>query len=89
MIKGDTNEENGSCRSFCGRYGFANTFNFDLGLKYFVSLSQLDKGKFNENECKEKLLECYTSGYGEVTIGSIIEMAREKGFIYKGSSEGS
>lgn len=70
-------------------FAIANTFNFDLGLKYFVSLSQLDKGRFNENECKEKLLECYTSGYGEVTIGSIIEMAREKGFIYKGSSEGS
>lgn len=69
------------------RVGFAiaNTFNYDLGVKYFLALSQLDKDKYDESKCIEKLQECYMSGKGEVTLGSIIEMARNRGF--KGSSE--
>ena len=69
------------------RVGFAiaNTFNYDLGIKYYKALSQLDKDKYDESKCIEKLQECYTSGRGDVTLGTIVEMARGKG--YKGSSE--
>ena len=69
------------------RVGFAiaSTFNYDLGVKYFLALSRLDSGKFDEEACIEKLQECYTSGTGEITLGTIVEMARKKGF--KGSSE--
>ena len=73
------------------RVGFAiaNTFNYDLGLKYFIELSCLDKQKFNKEECVDKLLECYNKGTGEVTFGTIVDMAQKKGYRFKGSSEDS
>ena len=60
-----------------------------MGLKYYLQLSSLDRDKFNEGECANKLVECYKSGTGEVTFGTIVDMARKKGYIVKGSSEGS
>lgn len=71
------------------RVGFAiaSTFNYDLGVKYFLAFSRLDADKYDESKCIEKLQECYTSGRGDVTLGTIVEMARSKGF--KGSSEDS
>ena len=69
------------------RVGFAiaNTFNYDIGVKYYIAFSKLDTDKFDEAKCIEKLQECYMSGRGEITLGTIVEMARSKG--YKGSSE--
>lgn len=69
------------------RVGFAlaNSFNYDLGEKYFLAFSKMDADKFEENKCIEKLQECYINGRGDVTLGTIVEMARSKGF--KGSSE--
>lgn len=71
------------------RVGFAiaNTFNYDIGLKYFIKLSQLDPDKYNENNCVEKLMECYRTGNGTITIATIIDMACSKGYIHRGSSE--
>lgn len=73
------------------RVGFAiaSTFNYDLGLKYFLALSRLDQGKYNEDQCISKLQECYMTGSGDVTLGTIIDMAQKKGYDYKGSSEDS
>lgn len=69
------------------RVGFAlaNSFNYDLGIKYFLAFSKMDADKYDESKCIEKLKECYTGGKGDVTLGTIVEMARSKGF--KGSSE--
>lgn len=69
------------------RVGFAlaNSFNYDLGVRYFLAFSKMDADKFDESKCIEKLQECYTNGRGDVTLGTIVEMARSKG--YKGSSE--
>ena len=69
------------------RVGFAlaNTFNYDLGVKYFLAFSKMDADKYDERKCIEKLQECYINGRGDVTLGTIVEMARSKGF--KGSSE--
>lgn len=69
------------------RVGFAlaNSFNYDLGIKFFLAFSKMDADKYDESKCIEKLKECYTSGRGDVTLGTIVEMARSKGF--KGSSE--
>ena len=43
--------------------------------------------KYNENNCIEKLKECYRTGNGTITIATIIDMACAKGYIHKGSSE--
>lgn len=71
------------------RVGFAiaNTFNYDLGEKYFLAFCKLDKGKYDQAACIDKLQECYMKGNGDITLGTIVEMARKKG--YKGSSEDS
>ena len=71
------------------RVGFAiaSTFNYDIGLKYYMKLSKLDPDKYNENNCIEKLKECYRTGNGTITIATIIDMACAKGYIHKGSSE--
>ena len=69
------------------RVGFAlaNSFNYDLGVRYFLAFSKMDADKYNESKCIEKLQECYLNGRGDVTLGTIVEMARSKG--YKGVSE--
>lgn len=69
------------------RVGFAlaNSFNYDLGAKYFLAFSKMDADKYDESKCIEKLQECYMNGRGDVTLGTVVEMARSKG--YKGSSE--
>lgn len=66
-------------------FALANTFNFDLAVKYYTAFSKLDADIYNEKECIEKLRECFINGRGDVTLGTIIEMARSKGF--KGSSK--
>ena len=47
----------------------------------------MDPDKYNEDKCIEKLIECYKTGNGSVTIATIIDMACAKGYIHKGSSE--
>lgn len=73
------------------RVGFAiaGTFNYDLGLKYYLDLCKLDGAKYDEAKSIEKLQECYMKGTGEISLGTIIEMARQKGYVFKGSSEDS
>lgn len=67
-------------------FAIANTFNYDLGLKYFLEFSKMDKGKYNEFESIKKLQNCYNTGRGDVGIGTIIDMAQKKGYKIKGSS---
>ena len=73
------------------RVGFAiaSTFNYDLGLKYYLELCKLDGIKYDEEESIKKLKECYIHGSGDIKLGTIIEMAQKKGYQYKGSSEDS
>lgn len=58
----------------------ANTFTFDIGLKYFIKLSRLDGAKFNEVYCGNFLMNCYETRNGSVSFASIIHMANEKGY---------
>ena len=60
----------------------ANSFTYDVGEKYFLQLSQLDKSKYNEVECKNILIDCYENSRGEINFNSIIHLASEKGFKY-------
>ena len=73
------------------RVGFAiaSTFNYDLGLKYYLELCKLDGIKYDEQKSIKKLQECYLHGSGDIKLGTIIEMAQKQGYRYKGSSEDS
>lgn len=61
----------------------ANTFTYDIGLKYFIKLSKLDDAKFNEIHCTNFLINCYESKNGNVNFASIIHLANEKGYKTK------
>ncbi|MGC4128690.1 MAG: BT4734/BF3469 family protein [Bergeyella sp.] len=61
-------------------FGISNTFNFDLGKKYFIELSKMDGVKFNESECLTLLEECYYNSKGAINFNTIIHLAKEKGY---------
>jgi hypothetical protein len=61
----------------------ANTFTYDIGLKYFTKLSKLDSGKYNEIHCTNFLINCYETRNGNVNFASIIHIANEKGYKTK------
>lgn len=61
----------------------ANSFTYDIGLKYFTKLSKLDGAKYNEIHCTNFLINCYETKNGNVNFASIIHLANEKGFKTK------
>ncbi len=61
----------------------ANSFTYDIGLKYFKRLSLLDKEKYDEINCINFLQNCYESRNGSITFKSIIHLANEKGYLTK------
>jgi hypothetical protein len=66
----------------------ANSFTYDIGLKYFLKLSNLDKTKFNEAHCINFLSNCYETKNGNVSFGSIIYLANQKGYTTKNQKNG-
>lgn len=73
-------------------YAISNTFTYDLGEKYFLSLSQLDKDKYNELDCKNMLSYCYENSSNKVKFKTIVYLANQLGYKTniqkKGSTEG-
>lgn len=66
----------------------ADAFTYDVGLKYFCKLSALDKGKYDEEECKRFLNQLYIDRNGTIGFATILYYAGNKGFdrIIKDSS---
>ncbi len=70
----------------------ANSFTYEIGEKYFLSLSRIDKNKFNETDCKNMLIYSYENRKDEISFKSIEYLAAKKGYEKKskrGSSEGA
>lgn len=61
-------------------YAIANSFTYDIGEKYFLSLCELDGVKHDEVESKNILLYCYQNSHGTIGFSSIVFMAKNKGF---------
>ena len=61
----------------------SNSFTYEIGEKYFLKLSSLDKAKFDEVNCKNFLLNCYESRNGAVKFRTIVYFANQKGYITK------
>ncbi|HEY5535533.1 MAG TPA: BT4734/BF3469 family protein [Ignavibacteria bacterium] len=61
----------------------SNTFTFEIGLKYFLKLSSLDKNKFNETVCTNFLINCYETRKGNVNFSSIVYLANQKEYKTK------
>jgi hypothetical protein len=61
-------------------YSISNTFTYDVGLNYYISLCKLDSEKFNESNCRNMLNYCYENSLGQITFSTILYLAYEKGF---------
>ena len=65
----------------------ANSFTYDVGEKYFLKLSCLDKEKYNEINCKNFLLNCYETRSGAVNFSTIVYFANAKNYQTKKQRE--
>lgn len=65
----------------------ANSFTYDIGEKYFLKLSTLDKEKYNELNCKNFLHNCYETRSGAVNFSTIVYFANQKDYITKKQRE--
>ncbi len=70
-------------------FAISSTFSFDVGSKYFIQLSMLDKDKYNEANCLNLLINCYSNSRGQIGFNTIIHLACELGFKYKNINAGS
>jgi hypothetical protein len=66
-------------------YALANTFTYELGMKYFISLSKLDGKDFDEQACRNMLDYCYANSMGSFTFATVVYFAKQVG--YKGEKE--
>jgi hypothetical protein len=58
----------------------ANSFTYDVGLKYFIRLSKMDKAMFDEANCTSFLKNCYIRRNGTIGINSLIYLAQQVGY---------
>jgi len=66
----------------------SNSFTFEIGLKYFLKLSSLDKDKFDERICTNFLTNCYETRKGNVNFNTIVFLANQAGFKTKYQKNG-
>ncbi len=58
----------------------SNSFTFDVGEKYFLELSSMDDAKYDEQNCKMMLVDCYRTSKKLITFNTIIHLASQQGF---------
>jgi hypothetical protein len=66
----------------------ANSFTYEIGLKYFLKLSSLDTDKYNEVNSANFLNNCYETRKGSVNFSSIVYLANQKGYKTRNQKNG-
>lgn len=61
-------------------YAIAATFTVKTGLSLFLQLSRQDADKYGEEACRRMLDYCYAHTNGQVTLGTIVYLARRAGY---------
>ena len=62
-------------------YAIAATFTDKTGLSLFLQLSRQDADKYDEEACRRLLDYCYVHTNGQVTLGTIVYLARRAGYL--------
>lgn len=61
-------------------YAIAATFTPKTGLSLFLQLSQQDADKYDEGACRRMFDYCYAHSDGQVSLGTIVYLARSAGY---------
>lgn len=61
-------------------YAIAATFTAKTGLSLFLQLSRQDADKYDEEACRRMLDYCYAHTNGQLTLGTIVYLARRAGY---------
>ncbi|MCX2432167.1 BT4734/BF3469 family protein [Pedobacter sp. GR22-10] len=61
-------------------YALANTFTYELGLKYFFSLSKMDGKKFSEQGCLDMINYCFANSMGKFRFATVVYFAKQVGY---------
>lgn len=61
-------------------YAIANTFTYELGMKYFLSLSKLDGRDYNERGSRNMIDYCYANSMGKFTFATVVFFAKQNGY---------
>lgn len=67
----------------------ANTFTYDVGVKYFLAISSIDQAKYVESNCRFFLESCYEAATGEIKFLTLIYLAEEVGYKLKQKEKGT
>jgi hypothetical protein len=61
-------------------FAIANTFTYEIGIKYYLTLCKLDGKNHNETQSISMLNYCYENTDGNFTFGTLIYFAKEVGY---------
>ncbi|MGV8878942.1 MAG: BT4734/BF3469 family protein [Sphingobacteriaceae bacterium] len=64
-------------------YAIANTFTYELGVKYFFALSKMDGKKFNEQGCRDMINYCFANSMGKFSFATVVYFAKQVGYREK------
>lgn len=64
-------------------YAIGNTFTYELGVKYFISLSKMDEKKFREQECMDMINYCFANSMGKFSFATVVYFAKQAGYKEK------
>lgn len=64
-------------------YAIANTFTYELGVKYFFALSKMDGKKFNEQGCRDMINYCFANSMGKFSFATVVYFAKQVGYKEK------
>jgi hypothetical protein len=62
-------------------FAIANSFTYDVGIKYFKALSKSDVSKFDPIQCENLLSDCYQNSKNLINFVTIIHLAKNQGFV--------
>ena len=69
-------------------YAIAHTFTYDIGLKYYMRLCELDGSGHNAVKSQNMLTYCYENMKNKITFTTILYLSELQGYI-RGSSQGN
>lgn len=69
-------------------YAIASTFTFEIGIKYYMTLCELDGIKHDAIASENMLIYCYENMKNKITFATILYLAEIQGYI-RGSSKGN